>query len=154
LGSAAWLEAVNDSSMTDPAFPNLLAKNHRVTSSASADYNCVAWAAHDVSHWWQPGIYWPCDSSPGNFGATILEQAFVAMGYEKCDNGRMEIGFEKLAAYSSGMFYTHVARQLPSGRWTSKLGRDVDIEHESPEDVAGGVYGHVGSFLRRPLEGA
>ena len=45
---------------------------------------------------------------------------------------------------------THAARQLPNGKWTSKLGKAEDVEHESPEDVAGGVYGEVVQFMRRP----
>jgi hypothetical protein len=45
--------------------------------------------------------------------------------------------------------YTHAARQLPDGQWTSKLGKYVDIEHSAPEDVAGGVYGEVMQFMKR-----
>jgi hypothetical protein len=44
----------------------------------------------------------------------------------------------------------HAARQLPTGRWTSKLGKAVDIEHDTPEGVTGPVYGAVVKFLRRP----
>ena len=32
--------------------------------------------------------------------------------------------------------YQHAARQLVSGKWTSKLGPDEDIEHESPDSIA------------------
>jgi len=34
-------------------FPRLTAQNHRITSPATQGYNCVAWAAGDVEHWWQ-----------------------------------------------------------------------------------------------------
>ena len=43
-------------------------------------------------------------------------------------------------------------RQLPDGRWTSKLGKAEDIEHESPDDVAGRIYGEVDEFLKRSVE--
>ena len=45
--------------------------------------------------------------------------------------------------------YTHAARQLPNGKWTSKLGRDIDIEHDSVDDIAGSVYGEVLRLMRR-----
>ncbi|MCG8587287.1 MAG: hypothetical protein MI757_21490 [Pirellulales bacterium] len=47
--------------------------------------------------------------------------------------------------------YTHAARQLPDGRWTSKLGKAEDIEHDSANDVAGGLYGEVVEFMKRPV---
>jgi len=40
---------------------------------------------------------------------------------------------------------------LPSGKWTSKLGRLEDIEHDTPDDVAGGVYGEVAGFMKRAI---
>jgi len=75
----------------------------------------------------------------------------VAAGYADCDlEDGLESGYEKVALYGSGMFYTHAARQLSTGKWTSKLGREVDIEHDSADDVAGGVYGEVVQIMRRP----
>jgi len=56
---------------------------------------------------------------------------------------------EKVALYGSFLFYTHAARQLPDGRWTSKLGRLEDIEHDTPDDVAGGLYREVAQFMKR-----
>jgi len=61
-------------------------------------------------------------------------------------------GFEKVALFAeSGLLYTHAARQLASGRWTSKLGGAEDVEHDRPNDVAGGVYGEVVQIMRRPI---
>jgi hypothetical protein len=45
---------------------------------------------------------------------------------------------------------TRVARQTACGRWTSKLGSDVDIEHEL-QSIAGEVYGSAAQMLKRPL---
>lgn len=132
-----------------PNFPRLTADNHRVTSPATADYNCVAWSAGDTEHWWEPGVFWPVPTD--NYGPEALEAAFRSIGYEPCPDGNPEPGFEKVALYAAGQFYTHAARQLPSGRWTSKLGRSEDIEHDTADGVAGGAYGEVFRFMRRPV---
>ncbi len=133
-------------------FPRLTPGNHRTTSPASPDYNCVAWAAGDTEHWWQPGVFWPVPTEPDDFGLKTLQQAFAAQGYQGCgaDSG-LDAGFEKVALFGAGAFYTHAARQLPSGKWTSKLGSAEDIEHDAPEVVAGGVYGEVFLIMRRAL---
>lgn len=130
-------------------FPRLTPQNHRVTSPASPDYNCIAWAAGQTSHWWEPGLYWPMPTSPGDYGIPVLEQAFAALGYLNCSHGALETGFEKVVLYGSSLFFTHVARQLPNGRWTGKLGGAEDVEHDTPDDVTGGVYGEVVQFMRR-----
>lgn len=43
-----------------------------------------------------------------------------------------------------------MARQLPSGLWTSKMGKAEDIEHEV-EGLSGSHYGDVLVYLCRPL---
>jgi hypothetical protein len=43
----------------------------------------------------------------------------------------------------------HASRQLPSAKWTSKLGGSEDIEHDTPDDVAGGIYGEVVQIMKR-----
>jgi hypothetical protein len=134
-------------------FPRLTPANHRVTSPASPDYNCVAWSAGDTEHWWQPGVFWPVEWPPDDGGLAALEQAFVSLGYEPCGlDPSLGPGFQKVALYASGLFYTHAARQLPNGKWSSKLGSAEDIEHETPQDVAGGVYGEVMRIMRRATE--
>jgi hypothetical protein len=135
----------------DPDFPRLTADNHRVTSSYSTDYNCVAWAAEDTEHWWQPGRHWPVETPAGEYGIGVLEGAFQALGYEPCEGDQWEPGFEKVALYGDGLYYTHAARQLADGKWTSKLGKAEDIEHDSPDDVAAGLYGEIVQIMKRPL---
>lgn len=132
-------------------FPRLNQQNHRVTSPASLDYNCIAWAAGDIDHWWQPGIYWPIDMPASEYGLGVLQRLFESMGYETCLDEQPESGYEKVALFADDFYYTHAARQLPNGRWTSKLGSAEDIEHESSNDIAGGLYGEVKLFLRRAV---
>jgi hypothetical protein len=140
--------------ISHPDFPRLTPRNHRVTSPATTDYNCVAWSAQDTGRWWQPGAYWPLDVTADEYGLPILEQAFQSLGYESCGDGSLEPGFEKVALYGSANSYSHVARQLPDGRWTSKLGGGEDIEHDTPEDVAEGLYGALAGFMKRPIPAA
>ncbi|WP_445013646.1 DUF7689 domain-containing protein [Paludisphaera borealis] len=79
-----------------------------------------------------------------------MEAAFKILGYEPCDEESLEPGFEKVALYGNTFTYTHAARQLPDGKWTSKLGKAEDIEHDTPDVVAGGVYGEVVEIMKRP----
>jgi hypothetical protein len=79
-----------------------------------------------------------------------LGGAFRALGYERCDDDGPEPGIEKVALYGNTLLYTHAARQLPGGTWTSKLGKSEDIEHDTPDVVAGGIYGEVVAIMRRP----
>ena len=76
--------------------------------------------------------------------------AFATLGYETCDDGALEDGVEKVAIYAfpSGRA-THAARQLPTGRWTSKIGYEEDIEHGSPTELEGVEYGAVAQYMRR-----
>jgi hypothetical protein len=134
-------------------FPRLTASNHRLTSPADANYNRIAWAAGDMEHWWQPGLYWPLAGPLDDFGIAALEQALRTLGYEDCGtNDHLESGFEKVAIYGNNLFYTHAAKQTANGKWSSKLGKAEDIEHDSADDVAGGLYGEVVEILRRPFQ--
>ncbi len=135
----------------DSDFPRLTPQNHRLTSPAAIEYNCVAWAAGDTEHWWQPGVYWPVASPPQEYSIGALEDAFKALGFEPCDDDGLELDFEKVALYGNNLVYTHAARQRPGGQWTSKLGKAEDIEHDTPDVVAGGLYGEVVAIMRRPL---
>src|SRR6202042_102938 len=74
----------------DRDFPRLTPRTPRVTSPATVDYNCVAWAAGDTEHWWQPGVFWPVDAPPQEYGISALEDAFRALGFEPCDDDAPE----------------------------------------------------------------
>ncbi len=135
-------------------FPGLSRSLYRVTSPVSRDYNCIAWAAGDTTHWWWPdpdndAIFWPA-------GVALVETldafvaAFATLGYAPCSGDELENGFEKVALFAKQGLPTHAARQLPSGRWTSKLGWREDIEHDL-HAVSGDLYGTVMLLLKRPL---
>ena len=84
--------------------------------------------------------------------AVAFVAAFGTLGYETCADGALEDGFEKVAIYqlpSGGV--QHMARQLRTGWWTSKLGRLEDIEHASPAELEGDEYGTVVRYMRRAV---
>lgn len=74
-----------------------------------------------------------------------------SQGYEICDHGELEEGFEKVAIYAVENEPKHAARQLPSGKWTSKLGLYIDLEHLSVANMHNAEYGRVVHFLKRPI---
>ena len=87
----------------------------------------MAWSVGNTERWWQPGVYWPAETHQDDYGLGILVEAFRSLGFEECDEGGLERGYEKVALYGSTFLYTHAARQLPSGKWTSKLWRSVRV---------------------------
>lgn len=136
-------------------WPNLSGTDYRVTSPKSQEYNCFAYAAGETDRWWQatPGdfFYWP-DGVPQEETLAAYIQAYQTLGYKVCDRDDLEPGFEKIALYvDSENMPTHAARQLPNGKWTSKLGWLEDIEHEL-HALMGDRYGIVGQILKRPID--
>lgn len=145
--------------MVDPLallFPGLLRGGYRVTSPRNGNYNCVAWAARDSGNWWWPLplddriAFWPSGIAREE-SLAAFHTALASIGYAECVEEAEEPGFEKIALFANRLGVPlHAARQLPGGRWTSKLGELEDIEHEL-RDLEGAEYGEVVSILRRPL---
>lgn len=138
----------------DAIFPRLAHGGYAVTSARSKRYNCVAWAAGDDGRWWWPGPnveveYWP-DRVPRVETLDAFQAAFASLGYVVCAAEHFESGFEKIAIFANDtMTPKHAARQLPDGRWTSKLGNLEDIEH-ALHDLEGNEYGAVQVIMKRP----
>ncbi len=137
-------------------FPGLAGGDYRVTSPPNPDYNCIAWAAGATGAWWWPGQdvqkeYWPA-GVPRERTRDAFVAAFAVVGYALCDGDGLEPGYEKIALFADTEGRpTHAARQLvPSGRWTSKLGKREDIEHNL-RDLEGGLYGSVVLIMKRRL---
>ena len=78
-------------------------------------------------------------------------KVYESKGYSLCDNSSLETGYEKVALYGSEQGYTHAARQLADGKWTSKLGHLEDITHHSLQALEGAEYGSVVHFLKRSV---
>lgn len=134
-------------------FPRLRPASFHVTSPADRARNCVAWAAGIANFWWWPigdprGTHWPVNA-PRVVTLAAFQDAFETLGYTDCQGDAFETGFEKIAIFADASgIPTHVAKQLPNQRWTSKLGRAEDIEHEL-RDLEGEVYGTVVRLMKR-----
>ena len=137
-------------------FPRLRQEGYSITSQESDAYNCIAWAAGDTAKKWDPdptsGRYWP-DGAPRTLDVESFLHLFAFNGgYSPCDSDALELGFEKIAIYTSiAKEVTHAARQLPSGAWTSKLGDWEDIQHHTLSGLESSFYGQVAIILKRPV---
>lgn len=135
-------------------FPGLGRSSYGVTSPHTTLYNCIAWAAQRDDRWWWPDAmgqyYWPTGVSREET-LQAFEEAYGTLGFSSCENAEIESGFEKVAVYAKEGVPTHAARQMPDGRWTSKLGVLEDIEHDTLEAVEGDQYGKVSLLLKRPV---
>lgn len=133
-------------------FPNLTLHNFQPKSQRTGRYNCIAWAMGDDRRWWwpHPRAFWP-PGVPREETLEAFEKAFAKMGFEVCDTSEPEDGYEKVALYALDGVPKHGARQLNDGRWTSKLGQDIDIEHALGA-ISGGDYGQAVKFFRRADE--
>ncbi|WP_293105967.1 hypothetical protein [Moorena sp. SIOASIH] len=73
------------------------------------------------------------------------------LGYVICETPDLEENYQKIAIYMLNDQPTHVARQLLNGKWTSKLGQDEDIEHDTLEGLTGERYGQVAQVMKRKV---
>ena len=101
--------------------------------------------------WWPDPLelfYWP-KNVPRECTLQAFALAFNAVGFVKAKNGDSSKRFEKIALYAT-MFGQpqHAARQLDTGKWSSKLGPDIDIEH-TLAGLEGPTYGQVVGFFQR-----
>lgn len=131
-------------------FPNLVSSGYRKTSEETETYNCLAWAVGVNDVWWDiaDGYFWP-DGIPRTDDVENLIKVYEWMGFKKCDSAGVEAGFEKIAVYGDRAAFTHAARQIEGGKWTSKLGPYEDIEHDTLDGLAGSQYGQVIQLLKR-----
>jgi hypothetical protein len=136
-------------------FPKLQREGFTVTSPEEIDYNCIAFAAGDITRCWWPdsmnSYYWD-PTVPREATLESFKQIFINLGYQVCESSQHEIGFEKVAIFVNRTGEpTHCARQNIRGIWLSKLGGWYDIEHTSVDGVSGPSpsYGKAVAFLKR-----
>ena len=133
-------------------WPYQLSEGYKVASRATWEYNCIAFVADRENEWWWPDpdgdAKWP-ENVTRDERLECFAQAFATLGYEVCDDSGLEAGYEKIAIYARYGIPTHAAKQLPDGRWKSKLGAWEDIEHNTVKAVAEHIYGQAVLFMRR-----
>ena len=133
-------------------FPILYREGFKIVEQPSPWYNCIAYAAGDTAQWcWPDGInYWPPWATQNN-RMESLEEMFAGLGFEQCNDGSPEDGYQKVALYAVQGRFQHAAAQTPNERWRSKMGQGPVIEHLSPESLSGGMYGDAAAYIRRAL---
>lgn len=140
--------------------PNITSAAVEVTSPVDGTYNCVAWSACVTNApWWpsafEPGPrYWP-PGVPEEVTLQAFEAAFETLGFKRCGNEELEEGVEKIAVFEATPMFgpAHTSRQLPDGRWASKMGPAWDIVHDTNRQLEGGEYGDVRLVMARPRQG-
>lgn len=133
-------------------FPGLNAPDYG--RSEMKDFNCFAWAAGETHRWWEPDekgrFFWP-EEAPREYSLAAYVKAYETLGYVSCESALHEKDFEKIAIYvDSRGTPKHAARQLPSGRWSSKRGRDRYDTHTLLE-ISGSECGRVAMIMKRPV---
>ena len=134
----------------EETFPELTRTGYEVTSDINDDYNCIAWAVGDNKNWWShlPGYRWSERRGPE---VECLLELFAGLGFETCESSNLEEGYDKVAIFAIEGCWSHAARILPDGRWTSKLGGYEDITHPTVEALNGALYGNVHCVMRRAV---
>lgn len=150
----------------DKRFPKLKADGGTKTSEVDQNYNCLSWSARRARKYrFEPKPIekwdrWPKDL-PKDYSLESFILLFERRGYKRCINGdtKYEFFYKKVAIYAAfGIYgdqqweFTHVADQLHSGAWTSKLGPDEDIQHNTPHSLEGDdgdEYGTIHQILKR-----
>ena len=133
----------------DETFPGMAYVDWEITSAPNDDYNCIAYAVGEKTRWWShAGNYrWPNARRSPSIDSLI--EMLVGQDFELCDWREENTGFDKVALYAKDGNWKHAAVQLPDGAWSSKLGAYEDIQHATPESLAGEFYGNVHCFMRR-----
>jgi hypothetical protein len=144
-------------------FPKLAQdKNFKITSKSSDDYNCIAWAYNIDDKWMWPNTgqnffldgvhYWPSDEIL-DCDVSHFIKAFELHGYRVCEFCNFDPQYRKIVLYvkDNSTECTHAAREKENGFWTSKLGRSVDIQHETPYTIESNYYGKVFCFMKKGI---
>jgi hypothetical protein len=125
------------------------------TSPRDNKYNCAAFAARDEKQKWDPLPpnlhYWP-KNIPRSYAIDSFIQAYATIGFEICADGSLDPECEKIVIYANEYGgVEHVARQLKNGKWTSKMGDEEDIVHDTPHNLSVG-YGQPVCYMGRARE--
>ncbi len=140
-------------------FSGLQPGSYDIIGGDNPGYNCFAHAAGKADIWLGPRkphpfvkTSWPLDL-PLTDTVDVIIQLFAKEGYTPCQDGSLEVGFEKIAIYAKSGRATHAAKQVANDRWSSKLGREETIVHvlTALEGMGQHEYGNVTQFLKRPI---
>ena len=155
VGNKAWNAYAKE--QLEQQFPYLAHEGYTITSPDTIDYNCVAWAAESEDEWWWPDAmgqeYWSA-GVPREETLSAFVAAFETVGYEICKSPSQEPNTLKIAIYGdANNIPRHIARQLATGEWTSKIGQYEDIRHSTLEALTGEfpAYGQVIQIMKKTV---
>ncbi len=124
----------------------------RLTSPATAEYNCLAWAlgVDDQSIWPDEDRLnsWP-ESHPRNDLIGTIVNFLIELGFEEVDHDRRESGYTKIAVHLDNLEVAHVSRLTRHGWWESKLGALADVQHDHVHSLSDD-YGTAYIYMRIP----
>jgi len=132
-------------------FPNLIDDSFELTSEDTVEYNCAAWVVgwkkkiiDSYSYWW------PEDIKRTHTVDSYAEVYKKYFGFDFCNNGDYEIGFDKIVLFADDdNMFKHAALRINEKLWTSKMGDYEDIEHGNLKSVSDGDYGKPVIFMKR-----
>jgi hypothetical protein len=157
-GVASVASYRNDKDEIEDQIPELATTSYEIKSDPTIRYNCFAWAARDSANYWDPlqigkGYFWPL-GPPAFPNLASYVAAYETQRFRECNSTSLEPGKEKIAIFvdRAGDPF-HAARQLPSGRWTSKLGDKHDIEHGLADIDGARLIGRLAVVMERPCPG-
>jgi hypothetical protein len=136
-------------------FPGLRTDGYTITSAQADRPNCIGWVLRSPFYFdpvvatFVAGYYWP-EGVRRDDTVEAWCELFALHGYVECDTDALEAGVEKIAVYaSSDGDASHVARQLPSGEWTSKIGKLEDIQHRTLASLRCEEFATVVRIMKR-----
>lgn len=133
-------------------YPNLFVDSYHKTSEETKDYNCVAWILGKQDE--SVDLCLDDEGEPiPDFDPTPAPyiEYFKKFGFILYEEAGLIEGIEKIALYQGREdYFEHVAKQLPNGNWTSKVGEFEDIEHYTLEALNNPTnYGHPTIIMGR-----
>jgi hypothetical protein len=143
-----------------PDFPRSFIQPFQVTSAITPIYNCIAYVYGDSTrpYWPYPFpqfafpevlYYWP-PGLPRINHVDSFRQLYETIGYKVCQDGTLDLPWEKIAVFGKNENDPkHAAKQLITGKWSSKLGTNYDVSHDI-HNISAGTYGDVLLYMRRP----
>src|SRR5262245_4584007 len=139
----------------EAAFPGLKNSGFEVTSDKSDRPNCIGWVLNS-NLYFDPviggsigGYYWP-DGIRKDDTVTAWSELFSLHGFRDCPTADLDVETEKIGIYvGADGNATHVAKQLNTGEWTSKVGKAEDIRHGTLDALVGKEFGTIDKIMSR-----
>jgi hypothetical protein len=145
-----------DATELEKCIPDIAGK-YRRTSDPTINYNCLAWAVGVQWAWFDPekgcvGYFWP-HGIERELSIPAIRKVLAHFGFNKeSNNAEWEEGFLKVAVFiDADGVPSHYARQLENGKWTSKFGELIDVEHDDLECIKCVEYGEPRFYFMREV---